>query len=137
MLWSGVTNVSRIFTDTWRIAFADLGDRSLLKWLADNSWTPETAETAKAPRISFSGRLNNTRVSDLWIRDASYIRLKNIEIGYTLKPALTKRFGISKLRIYANGYNLLTFDKLKFMDPEGTRDYPLVKIFNGGINVTF
>ena len=137
MLWSGVTNVSRVFSDTWREAFSNLGDRALLKWLAENSWTPETAETAMAPRISFTGRINNTRVSDLWIRDASYIRLKNIELGYTLKPTFTKRFGVSKLRIYANGYNLLTFDKLKFMDPEGQRDYPLVKIYNAGINVTF
>ena len=137
MLWNGVTNVSRQMNDTWRQAFADLGDRSLLKWLAYNSWTPETAETALAPRISFTGRINNTRMSDLWIRDASYIRLKNLELGYTLPTAFTKRYGVSNLRVYANGYNLLTFDRLKFMDPEGQRDYPLIKIYNLGVNVTF
>ena len=137
MLWNGVTNVSRQMSDTWRQAFSNLGDRSLLKWLAYNSWTPETAETALAPRISFTGLINNTRTSDLWIRDASYIRLKNLELGYTLPTAFTKRFGVSNLRVYANGYNLLTFDRLKFMDPEGQRDYPLIKIFNLGVNVTF
>lgn len=137
MLWSGVTNCSRQMEDTWRMAFAELGDRSLLKWLADNSWTPETAATAKAPRISFTGRINNTRISDLWIRDASYIRLKNIEIGYAVKPEFTKRIGISNMRFYANGYNLITFDKLKFMDPEGRKDYPVIKIVNFGVNITF
>jgi len=137
MLWNGVTNVSRQMSDTWRQAFSNLGDRSLLKWLAYNSWTPETAETALAPRISFTGLINNTRTSDLWIRDASYIRLKNLELGYTLPTAFTKRFGVSNLRVYANGYNLLTFDRLKFMDPEGQRDYPLIKIYNLGVNVTF
>ncbi len=137
MLWTGVTNVSRVMTDTWRIAFADLGDRALLEWLAYNSWTPETAETAQAPRITFSGRINNTRTSDLWIRDASYIRLKNIELGYSISPNFAKRIGISSIRLYANGYNLVTFDRLKFMDPEGTRDYPLIKIYNFGLNVNF
>jgi TonB-linked SusC/RagA family outer membrane protein len=137
VLFTGVSNVSRIFTDTWRIPFADLGDRALLKWLAENSWTPETAATAQAPRITFTGRLNNTKTSDLWIKDASYIRLKNIEIGYSIANDAIKRFGISNIRVYANGYNLFTFDRIKFMDPEGRRDYPLIKILNGGLNVTF
>jgi len=135
MLWTGVTNVSREYTDTWREAFSSLTDRSLLKELALYSWTPETAETAKYPRTTWVNRINNSRDSELWIRDASYIRLKNVEVGYSF-PGL-RRFGISRMRVFANGYNLLTFDHLKFIDPEGRRDYPLIKIMNFGLNVTF
>jgi TonB-linked SusC/RagA family outer membrane protein len=138
MLWTGVTNTSRVVTNTLRVPFETVGNRALSTWLYENSWTPETAETALAPRITFTGRVNNTRDSDLWVRDASYIRLKNIELGYTIRPQLLSRFGISRLRIYGNGYNLLTFDHLEFMDPEGVgRDYPVVKILNFGINATF
>jgi TonB-linked SusC/RagA family outer membrane protein len=140
MMWTGVTNVSRVMNDTWRTAFGTTQNRSLLQWLADNSWTPETSSTALAPRITFSGAQNNTKISSLWIRDASYIRLKNIELGYSFSSSSLKRLGISKMRIYTNGYNLLTFDKLKFIDPESrtsSADYPLVKIINLGLSVNF
>ena len=140
MLWNGVTNVSRVMNDTWREAFSNLGDRSLLQWLADNSWTPETAATALAPRISFSGRINNTKTSSLWLRDESYLRLKNLEVGYSFSASLLKRLGISSMRVSASGYDLITFDKLKFIDPEArssSPDYPLVKIVNLGVNVNF
>jgi TonB-linked SusC/RagA family outer membrane protein len=141
MMWTGVTNVSRILNDdTWRIAFGATQNRSLLQWLADNSWTPETASTAILPRISFTSADNNTKTSTLWIRDASYIRLKNLEIGYSFHNGILKKLGISSVRIYTNGYNLLTFDYLKFMDPEqrsNTPDYPMITIYNLGLNVTF
>ena len=140
MMWNGVTNVSRMVNDTWQTAFGETADRGLLLWLYENSWTPETAETAKAPRISFSGRINNTMSSSLWLRDASYIRLKNLEIGYSFSAAALKRIGISRMRVSASGYDLMTFDKIKYFDPEGRTsrpDYPLVKIFNLGLNVNF
>jgi len=140
MLWNGVTNASRQLSDTWRVAFADVGDRALLLWLAENSWTPETASTAFLPRMSFTGRINNSRTSDLWLRDASYIRLKNLEVGYSINTTFLKRLGISRVRCYTNAYNVLTFSYFKFIDPEArtsSPDYPLVRIVNLGINVTF
>ena len=140
MLWSGVTNVSREISGTLRSAFGSVGNRGLTRWLADNSWTPETAESALAPRITFTGESNNTKTSTLWIRDASFMRLKNAEIGYSFSPSLTKRWGITKLRVYANGYDLLTFDKLKYIDPEASGqdlDYPILMVFNLGVTATF
>jgi len=140
MMWTGVTNVSRLLNDTWRVAYGATQNRALLQWLADNSWTPETANTALAPRISFTSMSNNTKMSTLWLRDASYIRLKNVEIGYSFANATLKKLGISNVRIYTNGYNLLTFDRLKFMDPESrtsTPNYPLTTIYNFGLNVNF
>lgn len=140
MLWNGVTNVSRVMNDTWKTAFGNLGDRGLLQWIADNAWTPETASTAQAPRMTFTGVTNNTKTSALWLRDASYLRLKNLELGYTFNANALKRFGISRLRVSTTGYDLITFSKLKMIDPEqrtSSPDYPLVKIYNFGINVTF
>lgn len=78
--------------------------------------------------------------SQFYRPNASYLRLKSAEIGYTLGQPLVKRFGIQNLRVYASGFNLLTFTKLKFVDPEAIpRDgiYPIYRIFNFGVNVSF
>ena len=81
--------------------------------------------------------------SDLWVRDGSYLRLKNLTLGYNFTNNSTlKKLGISQLGIKLTGYNLLTFDKLDIMDPESITDwynasYPVVKIYNLGVNITF
>ena len=108
----------------------------------DDHWTPETAETAKTPRFSGAANANNfTRNSTLWLKDASYIRLKNVQIGYTFKGEWMKKIHLKNMRIYASGENLLTFDHLKIADPEATDDkqfqYPLQMIFNIGLNLNF
>lgn len=141
MLWHGATHVSKEIATQNKYPFGDPGNRALTMYLANNSWTPETANTAKFPRMTFSGKVNNYKVSDVWIQDATYIRLKNLEIGYTFDPSLFKRLGVSSLRVYANGYDLLTFSKIhKTIDPEapgGDQNYPLIQIYNFGLNVNF
>lgn len=77
------------------------------------------------------------------VQDASYIRLKSVELGYTIPKKIMSSIGLASGRFYVNGYNLLTFTKLKYIDPEHPGDelygyiYPLVKTFNVGFNVTF
>lgn len=110
--------------------------------MIDDHWTPKTAETAKTPRFSGAANANNyTRNSTLWLKDASYIRLKNVQIGYTFKGEWMKKIHLKNMRIYASGENLLTFDHLKIADPEATDDkqfqYPLQMIFNIGLNLNF
>ena len=77
----------------------------------------------------------------MWIRDASYLRLKNAELGYTLQSETLKRAGLSNVRIFINGYNLLTFSDFNFFDPEtrpGTRGiYPMIKMYNLGLKFNF
>lgn len=79
--------------------------------------------------------------SDFWNADGSYIRLRNLEVGYTLNKKLSGKIGSSAVRIYANGLNLLTFDRypVKYQDPEqnGSLLYPVFKAYNIGLNVTF
>ena len=76
------------------------------------------------------------------MQDASYIKLKNATIGYNItNKKILNAIGASLISIKLTGYNLLTFDKLDFMDPEGEpnrkQSYPIMKIYNLGINVTF
>jgi len=141
MLWSGATNTSRMLGDIYKTAFGETGSRSLLQYMADGRWTPETAASATYPRMSLTGATYNAKNSDFWLKDASYLRLKNIELGYNIKASSLRSIGIKNLRAYLNGYNLITFDKLKIADPESKTasdsQYPIVKIFNIGLKVDF
>jgi TonB-linked SusC/RagA family outer membrane protein len=140
MLWNGVSNCSRELSGGWRYNFGVTYDRGLLQWMADNAWTPETAATAIWPRLSLASANYNGKTCSLYLRDATYLRLKNLELGYSFNIPALKRLGISRMRVSASGYDLLTFSKLKIIDPEqsgSSMDYPLIKIYNLGLNVTF
>ena len=141
MSWAGATLTSRMLGETYRVAFGATQDRSLLQYMADGRWTPETANEATYPRMTLIGQNNNTKDSDFWLRDASYLRLKNMEIGYNFSGSFLKRFGISNLRAFLNGYNLLTFDSLDITDPESRTGsnsaYPLTKVYNVGFKLDF
>ena len=108
-------------------------------------WTPETAATAKYPALHYGTHDNNKNGnSSLFLYDASYLRLKNVEIGYNVSPKLLRKFHVQQARIYVQGLNLLTFDKLGDVDidPEtksgdGASWYPIQKVFNFGIDITF
>lgn len=108
-------------------------------------WTPETAATAKYPALHYGTHDNNKNGnSSLFLYDASYLRLKNVEIGYNVSPQLLRKFHVQQARIYVQGLNLLTFDKLGDVDidPEtksgdGASWYPIQKVFNFGIDITF
>jgi len=117
-------------------------------------WRPGNTD-AKYPRLVNSGSPsysnNYSFASDRNIYDAAYVRLKHIQIGYTLPRALTQKARINKLRIYATGQNLLTFSKNSFIDPESSefgnsmntesansgRNYPTLVYYGGGIEFEF
>ncbi|MBR1872498.1 MAG: TonB-dependent receptor [Bacteroidales bacterium] len=112
------------------------------KYLVEGSWTPDNPG-AQYPRLSLSSNSNNAVASDFWRRDASYLRLKTAQIGYTLPASFTRKFFVSSLRIYISGNNLLTFSALSKMgiDPEAPSVnngyYPQQRVFSTGINITF
>lgn len=139
MNWTGAAERSVELSNQFSTPFSG----TLMKYQTEGVWRPETAETATAPRLSKDHQDYNYRKSDLWVRDGSYLKLKNLTIGYNFinRPGL-KKLGISQLGIKFTGYNLLTFDHLKIMDPESNPDwyndrYPVVKIYNIGVNITF
>ena len=109
-----------------------------------NAWTPEKAaagQTVSYPRLG--AQSTNFIKSDFWMADGSYLRLRNVEIGYTLPQHISKKIKAGAIRFYANGFNLFVWDKLpnKDFDPESanssTTNYPLLKSYNFGVSVKF
>lgn len=104
-------------------------------------WTPDNPD-ASYPRLEAANNKNNAHYNDFWVRDASYFRLKNLQIGYTIPATLTDRVKVERLRIYVGGTNLFTITDVESgLDPE-TYDgrpnyYPPLKIYSMGINLTF
>ena len=142
MLWVGANNTSRMLNGYYRDQFGSTNTSALTQWVADNSWTEDNRD-AILPRISFTNRGNNNLDSRAWIIDSKYVRLKNVEIGYTFnKPTWMPLFNF--VRFYASGQNLLTFANFKGNDPEapgqgldfGVR-YPMTRVFNFGVQVNF
>ncbi len=142
MLWVGANNTSRTLNGYFRDQFGSTNTSALAQWVADNSWT-ESNPGAILPRISFTNRVHNNRDSQAWIIDSKYVRLKNVEIGYTInKPKWLSL--LNYIRFYASGQNLLTFADFKGNDPEapgsgldfGVR-YPMTRVYNFGVQVNF
>lgn len=141
MNWIGATNVSKMMEVEYRIPFTNAGGRGLLKYLYEDCWSP-TNQDGTLPRAAETTENWNSSPSTLWLRDASYIRLKSLILGYTFSGnRFFKKVGISSLGLTLTGYNLLTFSPMDFEDPETITDnlgqYPLVKTFNLGININF
>ena len=118
-------------------------------------WTP-TNPDAKWPRLAEAGSPSNTNNfrtgSDIYLFNAAYARLKNVQIGYSLPASVLKKIKIQKARIYFTGQNLFTITPLQFIDPEITefdnntsfqtgansaRAYPLPKFYGVGIDINF
>ena len=142
MLWVGANNVSRTLNGYFRDQFGSTNTSALAQWVADNSWT-EDNRNAILPRISFENRVHNNRDSRAWVIDSKYVRLKNLELGYTInKPKFLPL--LNYVRFYASGQNLLTFADFKGNDPEapgqgldfGVR-YPMTRVYNFGVQVNF
>lgn len=103
-------------------------------------WTPENPDAA-LPR-HYAGSSHNYAISDHWLQNAAYVRLKNLQLGYSFKKELINKIGLEKVRIYFSGDNLFEFSKLnKNFDPELTSTagyiYPIMRNYSFGINVTF
>ncbi len=113
----------------------------LLKAYSDSHWSEDNRDIyALYPRYSAYENHNNTQVSTWWMRDGSFVRLKQMEFGYTLPQKLTNKIHIDNLRVYFQGNNLLCWSKFKLWDPELAGEgfnSPIQRTFNIGVNVTF
>ena len=109
-------------------------------YLVENSWRPDNTN-AEYPRLSTVASSNSSEVSDFWKRNGAYLRLKNVTLGYTFPKKWMKKAGINNLRLFASGFNLLTFTDFKYLDPESSNViqgyYPQQRTFTFGIDVTF
>ena len=117
------------------------GNNALLKVYADNVWTEENSDPySMFPRLSTDVIDNNHVTSSWFMRNGAFIRLKSLEVGYTIPQNLTERIGISSTRLYLSGTNLFTISAFKLWDVEmGSNGlaYPIQKVFNIGIQASF
>ncbi len=146
VLFQGATNSSILLNGAavWDFPAYEQDQIGKVKPMHMNRWTPETAATAKHPRLTYGANDNNKNSnSSLFLYDASYVRLKNIELGYSLPRTFIKPAGLQNVRLYVQALNLFTIDNLSDVDvdPE-TRNgngawYPIQRVFNFGIDVTY
>ena len=142
MLWTGADHVSRTLNGYFRDQFGSTNTSALTQWVADNSWT-EDNPNAILPRISFTNRVHNNRDSQAWMINSRYVRLKNVEVGYTFNKSQRMQF-FNYIRVFLSGQNLLTFSTFDGNDPEapgtgldyGVR-YPMTRVFNIGAQFNF
>ncbi|MDN5204258.1 TonB-dependent receptor [Fulvivirgaceae bacterium BMA10] len=117
-----------------------LSENGLLKAFAEDYWSEEDRNPyALYPRLSPEAVENNIQRSTFWLRDGSFLRLKQVEVGYNLITSRDNK-KISTLRIYASGTNLALFSKFRLWDPElggNGLNYPLQKVINLGVNIGF
>ncbi|MEN8117711.1 MAG: TonB-dependent receptor [Bacteroidota bacterium] len=108
--------------------------------IAMDYWTEDNRD---APTPRWGNIINNNRYSTFWLKDASYLRLKNLEFGYTLPKKLTQKVKVENARIYFSGNNLLTWTKVVDYDPEKltnddrNKEYPHTKVYSLGLNISF
>lgn len=130
----GVGNRSVYLSGSDFYAFQNDGKISSM---ALNRWTSDTHESANYPRLSSQNNSNNYQRSSFWQRDGSFIKLRNIELGYQLPATLTKKNGIAEATIFISGTNLFTWDYVKIADPEILTGYPSTRVFNIGAKIQF
>lgn len=113
----------------------------VIKAIADSYWSEDNRDVyAFWPRLSATVNYNNTQTSTWWMRDGSFLRLKTLEVGYSLPRKWTSKLHIENLRFYLSGSNLACWSSFDMWDPEqGTSalNYPLQRVINIGVNVTF
>jgi TonB-linked SusC/RagA family outer membrane protein len=118
-----------------------IGQNAVLKPVADSYWSESNRNPyAFWPRLANYDLENNNKTSTWFMQDASFIRLKSVEVGYTLPQTLTKKFFVSNLRVYLSGTNLASWSRFKLWDPEMAGNglgYPLQRVINIGLNIGF
>lgn len=117
------------------------GQNALLKAYADSHWSEENRNLyALWPRLSYQKVENNLKPSTWFMRNGSFLRLKSLELGYTVPVNLVKKIFVKNLRVYFSGTNLLTFSSFKLWDPEmggNGLGYPVQRVFNLGAQISF
>jgi TonB-linked SusC/RagA family outer membrane protein len=109
-----------------------------------DAWQQGVNETsARYPRLTTESGNHNYRASDIWLFSGNYLRLQNVEIGYSLPESLLQKIHLASCRFFVNGFNLLSFDALKEFNlsaeyPDaGVTAYPETRVYNVGVNVKF
>ena len=136
--FQGIANYDKFLTTTGIFRPMTNGNNVSQNYY-DNRWIPGADNTnAKYPALSTLANSNNERNSTIWLQDLSYLKLRNCEVYYNFPTKLISNVGLTKAKLYIRGNNLLSFDALKFLDPENTgANYPITKAVNIGVSLNF
>ena len=140
ILFQGVTGVDAYYSEPYSFGLNTAGDGLTPMTVQKDYWTPENTG-ARYPRLAPNSTYgNNNHQSDFWHFDASYCRVKYIQLGYTFDQLGLKKVGISNIRLYVNVQNPFTIAKENLVDPESRGQkgaYPLVKTYSAGLSLNF
>lgn len=134
--FQGVAN-RNIYLNTVNV-FAPLKNNTNIStwYLEENTrWTPETAATANLPRLTSEDNPNNFQKSDIWMENGNYLKLRDLEVSYTINRNTLRK---CDLKVFVRGTNLFSFDKLGYSDPENYGvAYPTMRSYTAGFNLIF
>ena len=139
MLWQGVEGIKAVTEEEQKPFFNSAG---IPKFWAENSWTPQNPSTQYPRLVRSSNYVNNIwRFSDFLLEDASFLRLKNVQLGYSLPSEVLEKIKLDKLRVYVNATNPLTITEYRGLDPEknpaaGRGSYSNVQVLSLGVNIS-
>lgn len=134
-LVQGIVNRELLLSASSMSAFSN-GTGYVLDYTTENRWTPQNNVNATLPRLTLGANNNNQQSSSFWLRNANYLRLKNLELGYSFPSKMLSKAKINRLRLFVNAYNLFTVSQLDNVDPEsGLSGFSNQRIINGGISL--
>ena len=135
---SGVYNSGVTASTRYTNSFGEGGNSP--SYLVEDAWTPENTG-ARYPRLTATANANNSNRSSWWLINGNYLRLKNLNLSYSIPAKVLTKTPLSRVNIYVAGSNMLTFSHFKWVDPESPSVsngyYPQQKTYSVGLNVTF
>ena len=144
MFWQGASRFSVNYSQTASTTEFKNGGGAheihLGRWAYFPDQDIDTRESATYPRLAFDGSGQTRHNSTFKIHDASYVRLKSVELSYSLSPNVVEKLRLGHARFFLTGHNLLTFDNIGYLDPEmpgSAAAYPQSMFFGFGVNVGF
>lgn len=137
LLFQGIANYD-VYLDGYLFQ-PFINNANILDWAADGRWTEQTQATATYPRLTTQANPNNYQRSTFWVRSADFIKLKNVELGYTFHKGFIRKAGMEEVKLFISGTNLFTWDNLNVdVDPETlSQGYPTIKTWSVGITAKF
>jgi hypothetical protein len=142
MMWQGAAGNSKFLSGTG--AWEQIREAGRYMEIHQERWTLERYQNNEEilyPRLSSAENKHNHRNNSFYQKSGDYLRLKSLELGYNVPKAALNRIGLSNLRVFVSGTNLLTLDHIKVMDPESNNSdgssYPQMQLWNMGFNMQF
>ena len=138
MLFQGVGDY-KVYYNNQAFRFVTVMGQSLNKDITDNAWTPENPYDSKYPILRNNANGKNNIASDAFVHNASYLRCKNMQLGYTMPKHVSRKFAVERLKVYASIDNLFTITSFPGLDPEigANVGYPSLRQYSFGIDLSF